>query len=326
MTVGPGDEAPKQGGGGGSGFSEAVTFAFGDPARELFGIARVGLSGPPDQTRTASGLALLFAAGEPVAVRADGGVAVDGEPAWATVRAAGVSTTVEEPLRSWTVSFADEDGEAGFTLTFQARSQPAELPPDTAAAQAGGMEGYEQLCRVSGTVRVRGVETRVDCLGQRGRSWGAPDWEKIALARALSGWLGDDLGFSVVAIRPSRAAHHADEALAAFLLAPAPAPASPPGETVVEEAPVATVDGLVDPTLVEDPRLSTAYDAEDRQHRAGLELYLRADDAAPRRIAGEVLCGTSLDLGRLRMDTAFFAWRMEGREGVGRYDIIRRAA
>ena len=40
--------------------------------------------------------------------------------------------------------------------------------------------------------------------------------------------------------------------------------------------------------------------------------------------AGEVVCGTSLDLGRLRLDCAFLRWRMEGREGVGRYDILRR--
>ena len=38
-----------------------------------------------------------------------------------------------------------------------------------------------------------------------------------------------------------------------------------------------------------------------------------------------MLCGTTLDLGRLRLDAAFFRWRMEGRMGVGRYDVLRRA-
>jgi hypothetical protein len=37
------------------------------------------------------------------------------------------------------------------------------------------------------------------------------------------------------------------------------------------------------------------------------------------------VCGTTLDLGDVRLDSAFFAWRMEGREGVGRYDVMRRA-
>ena len=49
------------------------------------------------------------------------------------------------------------------------------------------------------------------------------------------------------------------------------------------------------------------------------------DDPVPHHIAGEALCGTSLDLGRLRLDCAFFRWRIEGQTGVGRYDVLRRA-
>jgi hypothetical protein len=332
VTITAADEVPRQDPGATAGFSEAVTFAFGDPARNVFGIARLGLAGAPGADRTASGLALLFAAGEPVAVRADGGLAAGADPAWETLDVAGVQTTIDQPLRSWTVTFGDEDGASGFTLTYTACSHPTELPAGDPAATAGGMQGYEQLCRVTGTARVGGQELRVDCLGQRGRSWGAPDWGKIGLARTVSGWLGEDLGFSLTAIRSARAAHHADEALAAFLIAPVVAPTEDPDAPAEDpDAPVIPaaaepVDGLTEATLVEDPRLSTTYDGEDRQRRAGLELYVREQDAVPRRIAGEVLCGTSLDLGRLRLDTAFFVWRTEGREGVGRYDIIRHAA
>jgi len=346
VSVAATDEAPREDRGAPAGFSEAITFAFGDPQQSLFGVARIGLSGPPDAARAASGLALLFADGEPVAVRADGGVPIEGSPAWEDVAAAGLRTTVDEPLRAWDVTFVDEDGACGFTLSFAARSQPAELAADAPAARAGGMAGYEQLCHVHGTVRVHGRETRVDCLGQRGRSWGAPDWDKIGVARTVSGWLGDDLGFTVTAIRSARATHHADDALAAFLLAPvAPEPDTPgsaaaepndahdPGAAVPAErdrAPqpgaAAPADLLVEAVPVEDPRLSTTYDDEDRQRSAGVELYVGTDDAAPHRAAGEVLCGTSLDLGRLHLDTAFFAWRMEGRTGIGRYDVLRRAA
>ena len=56
---------------------------------------------------------------------------------------------------------------------------------------------------------------------------------------------------------------------------------------------------------------------------AGLELY-ETEESPARRAAGEAVCGTTLDLGRLRLDCAFFRWRMEGREGVGRYDVLRR--
>ena len=60
--------------------------------------------------------------------------------------------------------------------------------------------------------------------------------------------------------------------------------------------------------------------------RAGLELWPADEESWARRAAGEVLCGSSLDLGALRLDCAFFRWHLEGRTGVGRYDILRRAA
>jgi hypothetical protein len=49
------------------------------------------------------------------------------------------------------------------------------------------------------------------------------------------------------------------------------------------------------------------------------------DDELPRRASGSAACGTTLELGRLRLDCAFFEWHMEGRAGMGRYDILRRA-
>ena len=71
-------------------------------------------------------------------------------------------------------------------------------------------------------------------------------------------------------------------------------------------------------------RLSTTTDEADRQVRAGMELYLDKDAEFPYRGAGEVLTGSTLELGALRMDVAFFRWHIEGRTGVGRYDIMRR--
>jgi hypothetical protein len=126
-------------------------------------------------------------------------------------------------------------------------------------------------------------------------------------------WLEDDRGVTLTAVRPATAASHADEAIHAVMLAPA-------GEGDDED------DGAAETvaTVVADPRLSTTYDGEGRQRHAGLELYVTEDAAYARRAAGEVACGTTLDLGRLRLDTAFFTWRMEGRSGVGRYDVLRR--
>jgi hypothetical protein len=296
VTVGPDDDAPRPGQG--DGFSDAVTVAFGDPGSELYGVARLGLA-----DGGASGLAILFRGGEPVAVSAEGGVEASSPSSWDEVGAAGLDTTTVEPLRAWRLHYAGDD--AAFDLELEATGAVAELDPEHRVARAGGMAGYEQPLRVRGSATVGGERIAIDGLGQRGHSWGAPDWDRIELARTVSAWLGDDLAVSLTAIRPAGKRDHAVEAVAASILER--------GE-----------DGEPRAVDVIDPRLSTAYDADGRQRRAGLELWID-EDGWPRRAAGEIACGTSLDLGRLRLDCAFFRWRMEGREGFGRYDVLRRA-
>jgi hypothetical protein len=295
VTVGPEHEAPRTDG---AHFSDAVTVAFGAPAAELYGVARLGLA-----EGAASGLALLFWRGEPVAVSAEGGVEIDTPSSWDEVAAAGLGTAVVEPLRSWRLRFAGD--EASLHLELEATGPVAELDASHAVARAGGMAGYEQPVRVRGEAVVSGTRLAVDGLGQRGHSWGAPDWDRIELARTVSVWLGDDLAVSLTAVRPAGKRDHAAEAVAASILD-------------------RDEDGMSRTLDVADPRLSTTYDDEGRQRRAGLELWVD-ESGYPRRAAGEITCGTSLDLGRLRLDCAFFRWRMEGREGFGRYDVLRRA-
>jgi len=286
-SVDPGLEAPRPATG--PGFSDAVTFAFGDAAAGVFGIARAGLAGG-----TASGLALLFAGRETAAARAEGGVEV-AHPSWEAIDAGGVTTTVEAPLERWGVRF-DGGPDGGFALGFEALGAAAPIA-------GGGMEGYEHLCRVRGTVRVGDRSVEVDCLGQRGHQWGEPDWDRMAMARTIGAWMSPDLAVVMGAFRAAGATDHARDEVAAVVLEGAPPR----------------------PVGVADPRLSTAYDTEGRQRRAGWELWPADDEEGfARRGAGEVLCGTSLDLGRLRLDCAFFRFRMEGREGVGRYDVLRR--
>jgi hypothetical protein len=284
---------------GGVGVGDSVTFAFGDASAQLYGLARLGLSPAGDGPRAGSALALLFAGREPVAALARGGLPVDADAGWEALELAGLRATVDEPLARWTVAFEAEDGQ-GFALEFAALGAAAALPDDAPAARLGGMAGYEQPCRVRGTVRAGGREHAIDGLGQRGHAWGDADWDRIELARTVTAWTETRCA-ALTAIRPAGAADHATEATWAALWEP---------EGVLE---------------VEDGRLSTTYDADGHTRRAGLELW--APDAEwPRRAAGEVLCGSSLDLGSLRLDCSFFRWHLEGRAGVGRYDILRRAA
>jgi hypothetical protein len=285
----------------GTGFSDAVTVSFGDPASELYGLVRVGLSpGPP---QVASGLALLFSGHDVAAAAALAGVEV-AEASFAPPELGEVAVETLEPLARWRARFAGEEG--GFDLDVSAISPPVTFGADDAAAQLAASDGYEQLCRVEGTVATGGGERVVRCLGQRGHTWGEPDWERVALTRSLSAWLDDDGGLALSAVRPATAKGHAEEAVSAVLLERAD-------------------DGLAARPVAE-ARLSTTYDAAGHQRRAGLELWEQEDSDYPRRASGQVLCGTSLELGRLRLDCAFFAWTMDGRAGVGRYDVLRLAA
>jgi hypothetical protein len=275
-------------------FRDAVTFAFGDPAAKLYGVARLSHG-----SARSNGLAVLYAGRQPVAAAAGGGVA-SGEPAdWDSVQAAGVRVSVQQPLEAWTVSYAGKDG--AFDLRFEACSAPAELKAEDAVALAGGMEGYEQLCRVTGSASHGGRTHQLRCLGQRGQLWGSPDWGRIELARNVSAWLGDDRALTLTTVRPAKSRGHLDEAVSGYIFEA--------GE----------------PVEIAEPRLSTTYDGEQHQRRAGIELWMDDEADHARRIAGEVLCGTTLDLGEQRLDSAFFGWRMEGREGVGRYDVLRRS-
>ena len=124
----------------------------------------------------------------------------------------------------------------------------------------------------------------------------------IELARTVSAWMSADRAVTLTAIRPAKAKHHDEEAVAGFL-----------------------IEGG-EPLAIVDPRLSTTYDGELRQRRAGLELWMSDEGGYARRAAGHVVCGTTVDLGDLRLQSAFFAWRMEGREGTGRYDVLRRVS
>jgi hypothetical protein len=298
VIVRPEDEAPRRRSG--DGFSEAVTVAFGDERADVYGVARLGLA-----DGGASGLAIVFHRGEPVAVRAEDGVAVDAPRAWDDVSVAGIGTEVVEPLGAWRLHYASD--EASLDLDLRAAGGIAALDPEHPAARAGGLSGYEQPVRVTGSANVGGRRVGIDGLGQRGHSWGAPDWDRIALARTVGAWLEGEVALSLTAIRPAGAKHHDDERLVA---------------TILERDPKSG-EALAIPVV--EPRLSTAYDGDGRQRAAGLELFVDPD-GMPRRAAGEVVCGTTLDLGRLTLHCAFFRWRMEGRAGVGRYDVLARSA
>lgn len=279
--------------------TDSVTFAFGDRSAELYGLVRLGLSRSPEGARQGSALALLFAGREPVAALVDGVLPVAEGAGWDALELGGVRAAIDTPLDRWSLSFDAADGQ-GFALEFAALGSPAALSPAEPAGRLGGMAGYEQPCGVRGTVRAGGSSRPFDGLGQRGHAWGGADWDGIELARTVTAWTAGACA-TLTTIRPAGVQDHASEATWAALWEP--------------EALLA----------VERGRLSTTYDSDGHTRRAGLELWA-VDAEWPRRAAGEVLCGSSLDLGALRLDCSFFGWHLDGQAGVGRYDILRRAA
>jgi hypothetical protein len=302
------------------GFSDAVTCAFADEAAGVQGTVRLGLA-----AGVASGLTMVFVDGVPTIAHAAGGVEVaDEEPDYDRISAADIQHRVLEPHRRWSIVVAIEGGR--LELDLQATGAPFVLDPAAPAARRGGMEGYEQPCRVRGRLdlRVPGEDPRtieLDGVGQRGHQWGAPDWEALELSRTVTGWFGDDLAFNVSAVRPAGASSHADEVAWSSVSRPPSMLRTEPGEDGDEPAaPPSTVPVAVD---APEPRISTTTDADGRHTFATVELW-ESDEGPVWTATGEPVSGTTLALGRLRLDMAFFRWRLNGRTGVGRYDILRR--
>lgn len=294
--IGPADEGRREPTG--AGFADAVTISWADPERGLYGMARLGIAQGDDGPQ-ASTLAVLFRDREPVGALAQGSLPVGDGADWTALELVGLRTATVAPLERWTAAW--DGAEQGFELEVEAISAPAEIGADEPVARIGGMAGYEQFVAVRGSVRVGDETLQVDGLGQRGHSWGVADWGSLGLVRTLSAWLGEEHGGVMLqSLRPDEITEHDGEATWAALVQR--------GE----------------PQPVADPRLSTTYDGDGHQRRAGLELWV-TEDGYPYRAAGEVLCGSSIDLGFLRLDLAFMRWHAEGVTGIGRYDVLRKA-
>jgi len=101
------------------------------------------------------------------------------------------------------------------------------------------------------------------------------------------------------AVRPPGSPAHGGEAVTAVLCEP-------------DGAPVEASEAL----------LSTEYGEDGVQRRATLELWLD-DEGQPLRGAGTLIGSAALRREDLLAAVAFFRWALEGREGLGHYEVIR---
>jgi hypothetical protein len=186
----------------------------------------------------------------------------------------------------------ERDGEgyrAGLAERFELAFEPIAEAVDLGVARV-------RPCRVRGQLDGEAV----DCLGTAAETPEPPDWDGLEAVRAVCALFPPDRAVLAAASRPRGAGGHGEEIVSAALV----------------EAGEARV--------AEEARLSTVYDADGRQRGVTVELVLPGEDF-PRRAFGQALAGTTLELEELTVHAAAFSFRMEGRDGLGAYDLTARA-
>ena len=79
------------------------------------------------------------------------------------------------------------------------------------------------------------------------------------------------------------------------------------------------------PLQFEESLLSTEYGSDGVQRRATLELWPDVEEMRPLRGAGTLINSVNVRRQGLDSQIAFFRWSVEGREGLGTYEVARSA-
>lgn len=160
-------------------------------------------------------------------------------------------------------------------------------------------DGFDQLCRVRGTIEAGGGRSELDCLGWRGTRPPGID-PAVSSFRLTAGWFDPDEGFSLLALRPRKASGQDEDVIDAALFDPGAA------------RPVA------------EPRLSTTYTGSGEPTRAGVELWMEtepdSDHLYPRRAVGQALAPpVHWQVADVALEAQPLRWFSGGREGTGIY-------
>jgi hypothetical protein len=148
-------------------------------------------------------------------------------------------------------------------------------------------------------IEIGGKKRSLSCPGAFGAAATSDD---AGLVRSLLALRDDGSALALRAARPANAGEHGVERVEAWL---------------------AGGDSL-EPQAVDEALLSTEYMAGGDQARAGLELWLGAEDQMPLRGAGTRSCGADVELDGWLLRAAFFDWTIEGIDGAGSYLIWSR--
>jgi hypothetical protein len=123
------------------------------------------------------------------------------------------------------------------------------------------------------------------------------------IVRRSIGVVFDDGGLlALTSTLPDGATGHGDEEVTAVLCDP---------------------DGA--PITFEETLLSTEYGEAGVQRRASLELWTDIDEMRPLRGAGTLINSVCVRRQGIDSNIAFFRWSLEGRAGLGTYEVARVA-
>jgi hypothetical protein len=114
---------------------------------------------------------------------------------WDVMEIGGLAYRMEQACQRWTVRLDDPDGDTRAHLTWDGITGcfPYDLNP-TPLPKAVAWGHYEQTCRVTGDLIVRGDRVRFDGIGQRDHSWGFRDWAGLREWHWITGFVpGDEL-------------------------------------------------------------------------------------------------------------------------------------
>lgn len=174
-------------------WSDSLYFNAWDPATDAFLISRMAVRA--NEPAATAGM-IVWVAGLPV--YAYGHDLAEVPPTdWDVMPIGDLTYRMLESGRTWAVQLAD--GDHRLHLEWHGR---------TPATHYGGNPGgplpkpvawghYEQVCRVTGDLRVGGQQIRFDGFGQRDHSWGFRHWAGLDQWHWVTGWFTDGRGFNL---------------------------------------------------------------------------------------------------------------------------------
>ena len=178
-------------------WQESFYFNWADAGGESFTLARTGYRFHPRKTdglvvSLREGTLELFYGPSDLDHEGDCG---EEDPA-AGMRAGDLVVTMLEPLRRWRLQI---EGERGMDVVFTAHTPAFDYNED-GRSLASTMTGahFEQSGRVTGWTHFGDERHEIDALGQRDKSWGVRDWDRLEGWNWLSGQLGDDWSFNLM--------------------------------------------------------------------------------------------------------------------------------